>query len=71
MKEGETEDNTDKLVYVQPKIIYLAIGTKTSSCKEHRCEQNMISEHYQKMFHTADFVFVDSGKDAGINLLRP
>ncbi len=71
MKEGETEDNTDKLVYVQPEIIYLAIGAKTSSFKEHRCERNMISEHYRKMFHTADFVFVDSRKVAEINLLRP
>ncbi len=62
---------THKLVYERPGSIYLAISAKTSSCKDHRCVRNMIGLRYRKMFHTADFVFFDGEKVAGINLLRP
>ncbi len=63
VKEGE--------VKITPMYGVCTIGAKTPSCKEHCCVRNMIGLRYRKMFHTADFVFFDGGKFAGINLLQP
>ncbi len=49
-----------QIVYVQPGSIYLAIGAKTSSV----WNIFVISLHYRKNSHTADFVFFDGGKSS-------
>ncbi len=66
VKEGERKITQ---ICARPGSIYLAIGAKTSSSKDHRCVRTWLV-YVSEIFHTADFVFFNSGKVAGIHLLR-